>query len=146
VEEGAIYRLPTEAEWEYACRAGTSALYHFGDDALKLDEYAWFKNNANDVGHKYAHRVGRKKPNPFGLFDIHGNVWEWCADYYESDYYANSPLSDPPGPTWDRKRVYRGGGWRYNLRSCRSSFRYSNSPFFRDYGLGFRVARIPSGG
>ena len=86
-KENRTYRLPTEAEWEYACRAGTQTRYHFGDESSDLGTYAWFDDNAYDIGEKYAHRVGQKRPNGFGLYDMHGNVREWCQDWYETDYY-----------------------------------------------------------
>ena len=95
-KEGLEYRLPTEAEWEYACRAGTTTAYSFGDDASELGEYAWYRENAWDAGQKYAHTVGQKKPNPWGLYDMHGNVWEWCEDRY-GVYHAGA-ATDPTGP------------------------------------------------
>jgi formylglycine-generating enzyme required for sulfatase activity len=101
--EGKVYRLPTEAEWEYACRAGTQTAWSFGDDAKVLGDYAWHRENARNKGEKYGHQVGLKKPNPFGLYDMHGNVYEWCNDYYEEDYYKQSPAQDPTGSTTDRK-------------------------------------------
>ena len=89
--EGKTYRLPTEAEWEYACRAGTRTTWSFGDDEKVLGDYAWYNKNAWDIGEKYAHQVGLKNPNAFGLYDMHGNVYEWCHDYYGDDYYKQSP-------------------------------------------------------
>ena len=141
--EGVTYRLPTEAEWEYACRGGTTTVYHFGDDASRLGDYAWFEDNAYDVDEKYAHRVSQKKGNPYGLYDMHGNVYEWCADWYNSDYYEDSPTDDPVGPTLGSFRVFRGGGWRYFPRGCRSADRFYDSPGFRLSYLGFRVASVP---
>jgi WD40 repeat protein/formylglycine-generating enzyme required for sulfatase activity len=96
--EGKTYCLPTEAEWEHACRAGTETRWSFGDDEKALGDYAWYKENAGDIGEKYAHRVGRKKPNRFGLHDMHGNIWEWCHDFYGENYYQRSPEKDPQGP------------------------------------------------
>ena len=94
---GWTYDLPTEAEWEYACRAGTTTAYSFGDDASKLGQYAWYDGNAASNGKKYAQPVGVKKPNAWGLYDMHGNVWEWCSDWwYES--YATKDTRDPKGP------------------------------------------------
>lgn len=142
--EGATYRLPTEAEWECACRAGTTTMYHFGDDTSRLCEYAWFDETANDVYERYAHRVGLKKPNPFGLHDMHGNVLEWCHDRHDWHYYANSPTNDPPGPSEGSRRVYRGGGWTSGARSCRSAERNHHWPVLRDCYAGFRVAHSPS--
>ena len=141
--EGKTYRLPTEAEWEYACRAGTTTVYQFGDNAAPLGEYAWFRDNAYDVDQRYAHRVRQKKPNPFGLYDMHGNVWEWCSDWYEEDYYKTSPLADPMGPPTASARVYRGGGWGCIARYCRSAIRNRSAPADRGDGLGFRVALVP---
>jgi formylglycine-generating enzyme required for sulfatase activity len=140
-KDGATYRLPTEAEWEYACRGGTTSVYHFGDDDSRLGDYAWYEENAYDVDEKYAHRVGEKKANPFGLYDMHGNVWEWCSDWYGRDYYSASPGSDPTGPSEATHRVNRGGGWNNTARFCRSAYRFWYTPDFRYSFLGFRVAR-----
>ncbi len=109
--EAQTYRLPTEAEWEYACRAGTTTCYSFGDDPSKLGDFDWCEANAWDVDEKYAHRVGQKLANPFGLYDMHGNVWEWCSDWYAEDYYARSLPTDPFGPSSGSNRVIRGGSW-----------------------------------
>jgi len=120
------YRLPTEAEWEYACRAGTTTTYSFGDDKSNLGEYAWFDGNAFDAGEKYAHKVGSKKPNLWGLHDMHGNLFEWCTDWTGS------------------LRVNRGGGWRRDPGFCRSAPRSGNAPSDRLSDLGFRLARSQS--
>jgi formylglycine-generating enzyme required for sulfatase activity len=140
-QEGTTYRLPTEAEWEYACRALTKTRFNFGDRDSSLDAHAWFKGNTYDVYQKYAHRVGQKKPNPWGLYDMHGNVWEWCEDWYGHDYYNESPTNDPIGPDTGSGRVIRGGAWHLPPQVCRSSFRNSDSPSDQLNGLGFRAAR-----
>ena len=132
------FALPTEAQWEYACRAETTTKYYFGDDASKLGDYAWFKKNADDVNKKYAHPVGKKKPNAFGLYDMHGNVWEWCQDWY-GDYQSTSAI-DPSGPTGGKPRVLRGGSWSINASSCRSAYRFGFVPVYRFYYSGFRVS------
>ena len=110
-KEGKTYRLPTEAQWEYACRAGTETAWSFGNDEKALGDYAWYEENAFSAGEQYAHQVGLKKPNAFGLYDMHGNVWEWCHDYYGEDYYQQSPEKDPTGPASGSSRVLRGGSW-----------------------------------
>jgi formylglycine-generating enzyme required for sulfatase activity len=143
--EGQTYRLPTEAEWEYACRAGSTTRYCFGDDRLQLGEYAWFAYEwVGPSSDLHSHSVGKKKPNAWGLHDMHGNVWEWCQDWYESDYYAESPTEDPPGPSTGSSRVYRGGGWYSDAWLCQSSYRFGFRPSLRNFSLGFRVARDPS--
>ena len=104
------YRLPTEAEWEYACRPQspeTATKYPFGDDDDDLSSYAWFDKNSDGK----THPVGQKKPNRWGLYDMQGNVWEWCQDWYSDKYYTFAPESDPPGPASASLRVFRGGGW-----------------------------------
>ncbi len=133
------YRLPTEAEWEYACRAGSAGKYCFGDDGAALGEYAWHSGNSGSQ----TRPVGQKKPNPWGLHDVHGNAWEWCADWYGSDYYASSPTDDPQGPSSGADRVLRGGSWSYDPRSARSAMRGRLAPDDRDLNFGFRVARTP---
>jgi formylglycine-generating enzyme required for sulfatase activity len=140
--ESKTYRLPTEAEWEYACRAGTETRWSFGDDENKLGDYAWCDKNAKDIGEMYAHQVGLKKPNAFGLYDMHGNVFEWCHDYFEEDYYKQSPAKDPTGPTSGSSRVLRGGSWDVFTRS-RSARRGRDVAGFRYYlyDLGFRLVR-----
>ena len=138
------YRLPSEAQWEYACRAGTTTAYSFGDDEKQLSEYAWFDGNTGSE--QYAHKVGMKKPNPWGLHDMHGNVLEWCSDWY-SDWYggALSGGTDPAGPDYGSSRVIRGGGWWYELGFCRSANRLIiGVPSSCDFRLGFRVARSQS--
>jgi formylglycine-generating enzyme required for sulfatase activity len=136
------YRLPTEAEWEYACRAGTTTRYSFGDDPKQLGDYAWFFENSE--GH--THPVGEKKPNRWGLYDMHGNVWEQCRDIYRSDAYLISPTDDPHGPTtvFGFNASTRGGGWSYSAKSCRTADRghliiMNNRE--TSNALGFRVSR-----
>jgi formylglycine-generating enzyme required for sulfatase activity len=137
---GARYRLPTEAEWEYACRARSTTRYSFGDDAASLAEFAWYGGSPNSK----PHPVGEKRPNAWNLYDMHGNVWEWCQDCYDNKYYARSPGADPPGALQAAFRVRRGGGWGYDAQSARSAFRYGGTPEYRDNGVGFRVARVQS--
>jgi sulfatase modifying factor 1 len=138
-KDGVPYRLPTEAEWEYACRGGSQTAYSFGDSAVSLKDYAWFDANASDVDEEYAHEVGKKRGNSFGLFDMHGNVWEWCSDWYDGDYYESSTLEDPKGPSSGSYRVFRGGSWYYSPLYCRSAIRYGYAPSNRFSDLGFRV-------
>jgi formylglycine-generating enzyme required for sulfatase activity len=133
------FTLPTEAQWEYACRAGTTTKYSFGDDEARFGEYAWFAGNAGSK----THPVGEKKVNAFGLYDMHGNVWEWCADWYSDTYYAASTADDPLGPDSGATRVLRGGSWNYYPDSARSAFRYRGSPGLRSNIFGFRVSRTP---
>ncbi|MGO9272860.1 MAG: formylglycine-generating enzyme family protein [Terriglobia bacterium] len=139
---GTGYRLPTEAEWEYACRAGTATRYFFGDDEASLGEFCWFGGNSD----LRTHEVGQKRANGNGLHDMHGNVWEWCWDWYSADYYKESPVDDPRGPSQVSRRVVRGGCWVNFSRSVRSAIRYGYAPDGRNFNLGFRVARVQSGG
>jgi formylglycine-generating enzyme required for sulfatase activity len=134
------YRLPTEAEWEYACRAGTNASYSFGEGDAHLGEYAWFKKNAYDADQMFAHRVGSKRPNPWGLYDMHGNVGEWCQDW--KDDYNPGAQTDPVGPSTGSYRVNRGGGWNDPPESLRSAVRSGPEPGMRLFNLGFRVLRV----
>ncbi len=135
-KEGRTYRLPTEAEWECACRAGSTTKWSFGDDPAGLKDQAWFNENSNGT----THPVAQKKPNAFGLYDMHGNVWELCADWYADKYYAESTVDDPLGATAGSCRVFRGGSWSYGARGCRSASRYTDTPAYWSYNLGFRVA------
>jgi formylglycine-generating enzyme required for sulfatase activity len=133
------YRLPSEAEWEYACRAGTTTRYSFGDSESKLGEYAWYFDNSNDK----MHPVGQKKHNSWGLYDMHGNVWEWVQDRWH-DNYDGAPAD---GSAWksgnDARWVIRGGGLNYFARCCRSASRFFNGPGPRDRSnvLGFRLLK-----
>lgn len=138
------YRLPTEAEWEFACRAGASGPYDFGA-ADKLRQFAWFSENSGEK----THPVGQKKPNRWGLFDLYGNVSEWCEDVFTQDYYKQSASVDPRGPAdpgVDTKRVMRGGSWKSSADMCRTSFREgqrtgdTDACFYTDY-CGFRCVR-----
>ena len=144
---GRFYRLPTEAEWELACRGGTDTAFHFGD-SLSSEQ-------ANFSG-KYPYRaltgpfrarttrVGQFPANAFGLHDMHGNVWEWCLDWYNVDYYDRTVAKDPLGPKTATSRVIRGGGWYSDARDCRSSFRYAEHPLGTYYVMGFRVVMTPT--
>jgi len=136
---GYEYRLPTEAEWEYACRAGNATRFGYGDDPdyTRLGEYAWYSCNSGEV----THPVGLKKPNGWGLYDMHGNVWEWCLDWY-GDYPGGS-VTDPRGPSTGSYRVLRGGGWGYYAFRCRTAYRGYYYPTFRNNGFGFRPVLAP---
>jgi len=140
-KEGNTYRLPTEAEWEYACRARTTMRYYFGDDAASLGAYAWYKDNSDET-----HPAGEKKPNAWGLHDMCGNVWEWCQDWYGRSYYAVSPTDDPPGPDSASNRVFRGGSWNLEPWFCRAAIRGRGDPLDGFDYLGFRVAAVPPRG
>jgi len=133
------FALPTEAQWEYACRSATTTRFYYGEDETSrlLKDYAWFGDNAYKAGDKYAHPVGQKKPNAWGLYDMHGNVWEWCQDWYGD--YPSKTVINPEGPTAGDYRVIRGGSWYNSARFCRSADRYRIRPSDRLDGLGFRV-------
>lgn len=139
-------RLPTEAQWEYACRAGSEAAYCFGDSEARLVEYGWYENNAEHPGECYPHAVAQKKPNAWGLYDIHGNVSEWCRDWYEYQSYSVSPQEDPQGPSTGEDRVWRGGSWGDNAWVCRSANRNWAYPTGTYYYYGFRVVVLLSPG
>ena len=132
---GRAARLPTEAEWEYACRAGATTAYSFGDDESRLGDYAWYSDNAYGKDEKYAHAVGVKKPNAWGLYDMHGNVWEWCTDLPAKGAGASGPKS----PTTGKSRVFRGGSWHNGSRRCLATSRYEEVPGIGHGGSGFRV-------
>ena len=135
--QGGKFVLPTEAQWEYACRAGSTGSFCFGDDEKQLGEYAWYAANSG----RKTHSVGEKKPNAWGLYDMHGNVWEWCEDWY--GVYGAEAVDDPSGPTTGSYRVIRGGGWFKDDVNCQSTFRFSFRPAYRSGGVGLRVARVP---
>jgi formylglycine-generating enzyme required for sulfatase activity len=129
------YRLPREAEWEYACRAGSTTAYSFGDDEGQLGEYAWYKENSRGE----PHPVGRLKPNAWGLYDMLGNVWEWVQDWYGE--YTAETVKDPQGPQPREDRVNRGGSWVFDAGWCRSAIRGHVTPNHRADDLGFRLLR-----
>jgi formylglycine-generating enzyme required for sulfatase activity len=140
-KEGKTYRLPTNAEWEYACRAGSQTTWSFGNDEKALGDYSWCEENTTLVGENYPHQVGLKQPNAFGLYDMHGNVWEWCHDYSGRDYYLDSPEKDPMGPTSGSSRVLRGGSWLDDRWWTRSAFRNGLDAGVRNGNVGFRLVR-----
>jgi formylglycine-generating enzyme required for sulfatase activity len=138
-KKGRPVALPTEAQWEYASRGGTNTSFSFGDDFKKLDDYGWLSTNS---GGKH-HPVGLKKPNPFGLYDMNGNVWEWCRDAYHETAYAKATKVDPENTRASKYRVQRGGSWRNNASSCRSAMRGRSAGSDRNYDFGFRVVVLP---
>jgi sulfatase modifying factor 1 len=155
-KEGKTYRLPTEAQWEYACRAGTTTRYYSGDDPETLAKVgnvadAVFKAKVPDWkytikasdGYVFTSPVGSFKPNAFGLYDMHGNAWQWCSDWYGEEYYAASPTDDPNGPDTGDGRVLRGGSWGDGPGGARSAGRVRPAPDDRFDYAGFRVSRTP---
>jgi formylglycine-generating enzyme required for sulfatase activity len=144
MEKTHTYRLPTEAEWEYAARAGSKSTYSFGPETRRLADYAWYQKNSGDK----THPVGQLAPNDWGLCDVHGHVHEWCADWYQRDYYAVSPARHPAGPRKGVARVLRGGDWGSEAWYCRCAIRSLSSPQRRSPRVGFRVVKgqvAPSG-
>jgi formylglycine-generating enzyme required for sulfatase activity len=133
------YRLPTEAEWEFTCRAGTSTRFYFGNGDDPLGDYAWYSGNSKSQ----IHPVGEKKANGWGFYDMHGNVWEWCEDWYGGPLPGGS-VTDPRGPISGANRVFRGGSWGMPPSRCRSAYRVWNRPGYRDYTIGFRIALAPA--
>ena len=142
-QENVKYRLPAEAEWEYACRAGTYSPYSFGNNRSKLGEYAWYDQNAYKDGEQYAHQVGQKLPNPWGLYDMHGNAGEWCQDWYGEYHNAEKGVTDPTGPKGGWIRVWRGGTFAENPMNLRSAARLSfgRVGYRPEFATGFRVVR-----
>ena len=130
-------RLPTEAEWEYAARAGTTTKYYWGNEMS--DAYAWHYGNSDDK----THPVAQKKPNGFGVYDMVGNVWEWCADWYAEDYYSATVSDNPTGPSSGQKRITRGGGFGHNREGyiLRCAYRNAYVPEYRNVNVGFRCVR-----
>ena len=131
------YRLPSDTEWEYACRARTNTKYSFGDEESELENYGWYNENSGSK----TYPVGQKKPNPWGLYDMHGNVWEWVQDRWH-DNYKDAPSN---GSAWEdgnsSSRIIRGGSWHGNARHCRSADRHRYEPAIRSSSIGFRLLR-----
>lgn len=138
-KEDKKYRLPTEAEWEYACRAGSSTAYYYGDDKNRLSQYAWYDGNSGEQ----TRPGGQLKPNAWGLYDMYGNVWEWVQDWYDDKYYSKSPSINPTGPSTGSARIMRGGSWYDGAENCRSALRLVGSPGFRHFVYGFRLVLSP---
>ena len=145
------YRLPTEAEWEYACRAGSTTRFSFGDSYSDLHRHGNhadrrsglpLSDKQHDDGYRSTAPVGSLRTNVWGLYDMHGNVSEWCQDWYAKDYYGRSPETDPQGPDSGDSRVLRGGSWRDNPAFCRSADRTAASPTLRTNSIGFRVVLV----
>lgn len=134
---GYEYRLPSEAEWEYACRAGSTNLFNFGNDATHSGAFAWTAENSDAS----THPVGLKRPNAWGLHDTHGNVWEWCSDWFEP--YPAVALTDPVGPAASKYKLFKGGGWNQDAEYARASSRFMMSPSNGIHFVGFRIALGP---
>jgi formylglycine-generating enzyme required for sulfatase activity len=141
--EEVSFRLPSEAEWEYAARAGTTRRWSFGDDESLLWNHGWYVDNAWDEQMPWGQTVGRKTANPWGLYDMHGNVWEWVQDWYGESYYDASPLRDPPGPASGSERVARGGSFSNGVSFTRSAVRAKSAPSFRLRAYGARLVAVP---
>ena len=137
-EETNKYRLPSEAEWEYAARAGSESSYTFGSDTSILSQYAWYRNNSGGE----THPVGQLNPNVWGLYDMHGNVHEWCQDWFDRKYYSQSPSNAPLGPSIGLAKALRGGDWGSEDWYCRCASRSLGSPDRRSDRLGFRLIRM----
>jgi formylglycine-generating enzyme required for sulfatase activity len=137
-QTGKTYRLPTEAEWEYAAQSGGKSEKYAGTSSeAELGDYAWYDKNSGSK----THPVGQKKPNGLGIYDMTGNVWEWCSDWYDESYYKNSPKDNPQGPSNGSTRVRRGGSWSDHAWYTRAAFRYGLNPDLRNHFFGFRLAR-----
>jgi formylglycine-generating enzyme required for sulfatase activity len=138
---GYVCRLPAEAEWEYACRAGTTTRFSYGDDSgyASLGDYAWYSGNSG----RQTHPVGKKLPNALDLYGMHGYLWEWCQDWYASSLPGGSVV-DPRGPNTGSEHVIRGGSWFDCGRVCRAAYRIGSWPRDRDYYIGFRSVLAPS--
>jgi len=137
-EETNKYRLPTEAEWEYAARAGSESSYAFGSDTIMLSQFAWYRKNSGGK----THPVGQLNPNVWGLYDMHGNVHEWCQDWFDRQYYSQSASNAPLGPSTGLAKALRGGDWGSEDWYCRSASRSLSSPDRRSNRLGFRLVRM----
>ena len=134
-ESTGVYRLPTEAEWEYACRAGSSTAFTYGDDPEQMFLHGW----CDPFAAGQTHPVAGKRPNAWGLYDMHGNVWQWCEDWYDKETYRGRAGSDPKGPSQGGAKVQRGGAWDAPPASARSAYRMRNAPSLRHATFGFRV-------
>jgi formylglycine-generating enzyme required for sulfatase activity len=135
------FRLPTEAEWEYACRAGTTSKYAHGSLRMGLSHYAWYYDNAFKKDECHAHEVGKLKPNKWMLYDMMGNVYEWCSDWYSRNYYNKCPVCNPKGPMYGKYKVVRGGDWARTDYFLRTASRRYYSPHYKDINVGFRLAK-----
>ena len=133
--------MPTSAEWEYACRAGTTTPWSFGGDESRLREFAWYHENAWEVDERYGHPVGAKRPNPWGLHDMHGNVWEWVQDWYTNKPHGKEPRVDPTGPSEGFLRIGRGGAFGNYVQVLRSANRSGGDSTSRNAGTGVRLVR-----
>jgi formylglycine-generating enzyme required for sulfatase activity len=139
------YTLPTEAQWEYACRAGTTTAFSFGDDGSMFGNYGWYDGNTVRRGERFAHAIGQKQPNTWGLCDMHGNVYEWCRDRGDSAIGRLPGGTDPQGPATGSRRADRGGGWEDPASKARSACRDFSPPDERNDDLGFRLAIVRAG-